>query len=1741
MGLGTTDFSVFKQVDSEPDTELKPVDDFSAFKQVSQPEPIDLFGSEQIEVSPQTDFSVFKQAGAFVQTLNVGKDIERGIGIGVAGLRNIDIPTTPQANLPTVSTLVESTRVPGIPQDVFGTLVERGTFRPLAQPEGRSVLEAIKEGGVNAISALGNMSRIVPLVIPGRSLRVAFNPELAAFEDKKVAAISDNIAQWAQANIKFDPVSGKLSKPPENFLDWVDSKRIINTIATQGPLMGVLMGATILNPIIGTALMVGVEGGSVKKALDDLEVGGQQVDPFYKDIAPVVVGAFNAALERFGFHNILSVSKIPGIKMRLLQLLAGSLIEGGTEGLQEVNSILAELGSGRRLTDADFDRVKESLYAGMVLGTTASSTGGIVGTAKQINDIRKRNVHVDKVAVALAKAIERSKAAAKRVAETRGELLGVSRVDEEFDITIGKNLPGLVFAKQDETQRQEVRNADLDDLPPSIEVEGRPKIIDTVERITAKPEANILKIGNIFTGSRKDMSLTDALNDVLEKARSSGRDAVSFGTDFLYKRTGKRSVSSARLLRTLSQLPQAQGQKQFIFSKGAVILNEDAFIKEVSTSTGKGPTADLEQLPETILINNQIRGRGLQFALMMTDGQVVTDPFAVSHLDLMERKEVGIDPDKILTDGYVDTKSGRFVQRDELPKILKEREAQLPPPTIKVKFIDEEVISANQPVEQYEMDIGGVKTDFFVSRQKGETVRDGVTENLKLYADPMEVGEVRSVAAEALASKNFGLQKRLTEQYHEWVRGEVKEKRKKEFSESAATDDDGNPIRIYTGVPNVFKKHDPKKFQVGIYDKGIYGTEDPLITSGYAGEVVEEGTTPNIRVAFFNIKKPFEIEKLYTKEEVSEIFSGLSKHLGKEIFDIEKDMTGDDLYTMLRNRSDLVEVNKFLQEIGFDGITHLGGQISGGQPHRVWIAFEPEQVVPVFENYFKHQQKLTKNQPPPPNLSARDLTFKEIIAILPRKFGGQWPDDKPIVDPFAEIVERDIPADIQKEIAFVKILPSPKVWNQFIESMTLNKRLIDKRLRGAEKALNRVKLWVQDTGLFFAENLGSAGGKLMHFGIDGWNTTHILWRIAATSREKIVKLYDDANWSDTVEDNMNVKIGTALEDRENAREKFTDANGELSENGRVGFAIYELVRDHYDIFKEKVAAAGRKTEENYFTNAVLQATALDQIINGFRDGNFVSTQDALSDRVDSGFLKERTAKLENIRYDILEVFDLYNGSVIKTLAYEGLIKYYDATFKSNEQGNFGKDIPVELARSKKFPQVRDEVNNWIRGLLEPARMTGPIGKTIMRIRRITYETFLRLNIKAGLDNSTQRMFLQAFISRSAWDIYKNTYRQRKRFEIDAPNITEALKQAGRDKTYLMEISEDDLGIHGTGKKTGIRQAWSRASEWDPFFMWERINWTRSEVAGLAEFASKQPEWEEVLKKHNGDNVLAIDEILGNPAKLKQAVISARQLSWQTQLMAGNVAAPNIFRTEWGKIIFMFKRFGFGQVENIIRSFQLSGTKGIAALRILARGFPEEVQHVETLRSYETLRKGIEELEALAREDPEIKINMGAVTAMRNIVKDAEKELNDMILRIQPINRNNKAAQVRLWTKYSAKRLAYSYLWNILSSMTLDALGLGDDNEKRGEDPMDRAMRSSTRNLVPFYWDIRDPMQLVSPAIFPDVGGVFGSPRQRAKGWVRWGFNSTRYVGVANRLTKNVTADFIADLFVPKKTNRRRGL
>lgn len=172
----------------------------------------------------------------------------------------------------------------------------------------------------------------------------------------------------------------------------------------------------------------------------------------------------------------------------------------------------------------------------------------------------------------------------------------------------------------------------------------------------------------------------------------------------------------------------------------------------------------------------------------------------------------------------------------------------------------------------------------------------------------------------------------------------------------------GRPAVVFHGTPNAFEEFDPSTVNPdALYGPGFYFTTDSAIASGYA----KSGVTPvsgqgNVRPAVLSITKPFDIDSVVTVADKSALINhaietasvspGFKKPTEAEFIADEganynNFATNKDLYQMLETfLGNKLEVNKFLESIGYDGITHIGGQITKSPPHRVWIAFNKNQI-----------------------------------------------------------------------------------------------------------------------------------------------------------------------------------------------------------------------------------------------------------------------------------------------------------------------------------------------------------------------------------------------------------------------------------------------------------------------------------------------------------------------------------------------------------------------------------------------------------------------------------------------------------------------------------------------------------------------------------------------------------------------------------------------------------------------------
>lgn len=93
---------------------------------------------------------------------------------------------------------------------------------------------------------------------------------------------------------------------------------------------------------------------------------------------------------------------------------------------------------------------------------------------------------------------------------------------------------------------------------------------------------------------------------------------------------------------------------------------------------------------------------------------------------------------------------------------------------------------------------------------------------------------------------------------------------------------------------------------------------------------------------FLNIRKPYDVDKpILFSDAPRELKDAVEKEYGKGQPSNEP-ISYNMLVTMFGGKK---KANKFLASAGYDGITHVGGDLMGsGHHHRVWIAFEPHQI-----------------------------------------------------------------------------------------------------------------------------------------------------------------------------------------------------------------------------------------------------------------------------------------------------------------------------------------------------------------------------------------------------------------------------------------------------------------------------------------------------------------------------------------------------------------------------------------------------------------------------------------------------------------------------------------------------------------------------------------------------------------------------------------------------------------------------
>lgn len=178
----------------------------------------------------------------------------------------------------------------------------------------------------------------------------------------------------------------------------------------------------------------------------------------------------------------------------------------------------------------------------------------------------------------------------------------------------------------------------------------------------------------------------------------------------------------------------------------------------------------------------------------------------------------------------------------------------------------------------------------------------------------------------------------------------------------------GQPTRVYHGTQNAFEQFDPAASKRGnLYGPGFYFTEDPRVASSYAATKPGAQATPNVRPANLDITKPLDMDADLGEKLQARLVEAIERKFGRgaadhaldrlDAYSEQHNPTAGVFYKMLSQHAMDMDgkpigqqaVTNAVRELGFDGITHMGGANTGTAPHRVWISFKPEQIVNPFE------------------------------------------------------------------------------------------------------------------------------------------------------------------------------------------------------------------------------------------------------------------------------------------------------------------------------------------------------------------------------------------------------------------------------------------------------------------------------------------------------------------------------------------------------------------------------------------------------------------------------------------------------------------------------------------------------------------------------------------------------------------------------------------------------------------------
>jgi hypothetical protein len=178
---------------------------------------------------------------------------------------------------------------------------------------------------------------------------------------------------------------------------------------------------------------------------------------------------------------------------------------------------------------------------------------------------------------------------------------------------------------------------------------------------------------------------------------------------------------------------------------------------------------------------------------------------------------------------------------------------------------------------------------------------------------------------------------------------------KRWFGESKVLSSENKPLVMYHGTSatekgEAFSSFKTESSNYGLMGMGGYFTADPKVASSYTAK--GRGDSPTVYPVYLSIKNPIDMDAPANANEWIKQFDGIEQYLeggttNESWYRAAEEMLMDDRIPMWEGAEIMQDA---LRSMGYDGITHIGGgRVKADDVrHRVFIAFDPEQVKSVF-------------------------------------------------------------------------------------------------------------------------------------------------------------------------------------------------------------------------------------------------------------------------------------------------------------------------------------------------------------------------------------------------------------------------------------------------------------------------------------------------------------------------------------------------------------------------------------------------------------------------------------------------------------------------------------------------------------------------------------------------------------------------------------------------------------------------